>query len=843
MLNKSYPKPSTVMINSYNAKINALMTETPFELLSWSVSDDTTTGVVDVVVKNTQQKETQAQVKRFDLKTLIPATAGEFAVLDTDEMFNVIDTQYEGGLDEAIELLHNTTKLNHVGEILRDEEVERTLVGLWVTRQLYIPITDVILNYLGEDAYVLNYCQTTGKRLYESYEIVAKPNSIGYIGSAKVIVAANEEEVPVDPVDPPVEEVPGEFDLGKVTNNGTPGHWTLMVDVESDEVPEAPALIDLTLAAVNTAYDTTITTGDVTSNLEGKTLTIYTLKENISSITGTLIVTVILNITPPPVVRFDLSTITNGDELGVWSLDINEGELSEVTAQSATQSVLDVFNASSDIQITYDQLDVVKEDTLITVTPSKAGAEVLEGSFIITLNVINNEVPQSNTGLAADYPGTGWYKATDTGTVFCKGVPALDTQMFEEGGLEFVSVVNKTQLVEYGARAATSNVTDMSSAFAEASFNEDISSWDTSNVTNMAQMFYSCSEFNQDISSWDTSNVTNMFRMFVKCYAFNQNIGGWDTSNVTNMSSMFFSCYAFNQDIGGWDTSNVSTMTEMFYSCYAFNQDLSEWCVTHTSSTPSDFNSSASAWTLPRPVWGTCPRGEDGSVVVTPESTPEWTVVDWKIDNFTGDISDASRFSQEKVSGIIKSNKAPFEPSGGLSGHISAAYYTLAVGEHLRLKLKIPGTVNTDTILLPKTVKGVSWFNETNAIEYPCVAFSADPDDSMKFNEHGSYYLLFKNNTLELRARDPSTGVDSTTFFDYNPGVNDSLNIDYHRKDGQVFINVAGVHNLAVSDVNATIAMSLKGTEVNDVGGVMSFTSENVTDTLVKPDWIIASVV
>ena len=434
---------------------------------------------------------------------------------------------------------------------------------------------------------------------------------------------------------PPV-EVPGEFDLGKVTNNDTPGHWTLTVDVASDEVPEAPALIDLTLAAVNTAYDTTITTADVTSNLEGKTLTIYTLKENISSITGTLIVTVILNITPPPVEKFDLSTITNGDETGVWTLQVDEDDLDGVTAQSATQSVLDVFNASSDIQITYDQLTAVKEDTLITVTPSTAGAEVLEGSFIITLNVINNEVPQSNTGLAANYPGTGWYKATDTGTVFNKDVPALETHVFEEGGLEFVSVVNKTQLVEYGARAATSNVTDMSSAFVETSFNGDISSWDTSNVTNMSSMFYGCSSFNQDISSWDTSNVTDISSMFVNCNVFDQDIGDWDTSNVTKMYLMFYGCNVFDQDISSWNTSNVTDMSQMFqtafkfnkdisswntskvtsmsamfYGCNTFNQDLSEWCVQHISSTPSNFNSNASAWTLPKPVWGTCPRGED----------------------------------------------------------------------------------------------------------------------------------------------------------------------------------------------------------------------------------------
>ncbi|MDB9989698.1 BspA family leucine-rich repeat surface protein [Flavobacteriaceae bacterium] len=41
-----------------------------------------------------------------------------------------------------------------------------------------------------------------------------------------------------------------------------------------------------------------------------------------------------------------------------------------------------------------------------------------------------------------------------------------------------------------------------------SNFNEDISSWDVSNVNNMNGMFHGASSFNQDISSWDVSNVT-----------------------------------------------------------------------------------------------------------------------------------------------------------------------------------------------------------------------------------------------------------------------------------------------------------------------------------------------
>jgi surface protein len=47
-----------------------------------------------------------------------------------------------------------------------------------------------------------------------------------------------------------------------------------------------------------------------------------------------------------------------------------------------------------------------------------------------------------------------------------------------------------------------------------STFNEDISNWDVSNVTNMSWMFFGGKAFNQDISKWDVSNVTNMARMF-----------------------------------------------------------------------------------------------------------------------------------------------------------------------------------------------------------------------------------------------------------------------------------------------------------------------------------------
>ncbi|MBE33036.1 hypothetical protein CL647_02785 [bacterium] len=52
-------------------------------------------------------------------------------------------------------------------------------------------------------------------------------------------------------------------------------------------------------------------------------------------------------------------------------------------------------------------------------------------------------------------------------------------------------------------------------------------------------MFYGATAFNQDISNWNISNVTNMEYMFYNATSFNQDISSWNVDNVLDCNDIF----------------------------------------------------------------------------------------------------------------------------------------------------------------------------------------------------------------------------------------------------------------------------------------------------------------
>nr|WP_307937067.1 BspA family leucine-rich repeat surface protein [Mycoplasmopsis bovis] len=60
------------------------------------------------------------------------------------------------------------------------------------------------------------------------------------------------------------------------------------------------------------------------------------------------------------------------------------------------------------------------------------------------------------------------------------------------------------------------------------------------------------------IESWDTSNIIQIYqKLLVMPKTFNQDLSNWKTSNVTDMSVTFFNAKKFNSPLNKWDTSNV----------------------------------------------------------------------------------------------------------------------------------------------------------------------------------------------------------------------------------------------------------------------------------------------
>ena len=66
------------------------------------------------------------------------------------------------------------------------------------------------------------------------------------------------------------------------------------------------------------------------------------------------------------------------------------------------------------------------------------------------------------------------------------------------------------------------------------------------------------------INDWDTSNVTDMSDLFKDRRTFNTTIGRWDTSRVTSMRQMFYNAVSFEQDVNGWNVSRVTDFGWMF---------------------------------------------------------------------------------------------------------------------------------------------------------------------------------------------------------------------------------------------------------------------------------------
>lgn len=144
----------------------------------------------------------------------------------------------------------------------------------------------------------------------------------------------------------------------------------------------------------------------------------------------------------------------------------------------------------------------------------------------------------------------------------------------------FQNYVNLTSIegIEY---LNTSQVTDMHNMFYNCYHLQttDFSGFDTRKVKDMSNMFYNCGSLKSlDISNFNTSEVTNMRNMFYHCIGLTSlDLSHLNTSKVSIMISMFQLCSnLLSVNLSGWDTRNVGSMDHMFEKCISLKTlDLS----------------------------------------------------------------------------------------------------------------------------------------------------------------------------------------------------------------------------------------------------------------------------
>ena len=114
--------------------------------------------------------------------------------------------------------------------------------------------------------------------------------------------------------------------------------------------------------------------------------------------------------------------------------------------------------------------------------------------------------------------------------------------------------------------------------------------------SSLTRMFEGATNYNQDVSTFDVSTVTNFSASFKGATSFNQNLGSWDISSATDMSNMLdntdLSIANYSNTLIGWNNlSNTPSNITLGASTLTYNDDGE---VAYTNLT----NSQGTNWTI-----------------------------------------------------------------------------------------------------------------------------------------------------------------------------------------------------------------------------------------------------
>ena len=201
-------------------------------------------------------------------------------------------------------------------------------------------------------------------------------------------------------------------------------------------------------------------------------------------------------------------------------------------------------------------------------------------------------IPTNKEISKVTYEGVEIPLPSGSGTDFlqwkCDNAKTLHLEFANMGNVDF------DEFNEMLKKLDTSNVITIQSIFQNYMGSTlDVSSFRTSNVTNMSNVFNGCNSLlSIDLSNWDTTNVLSMEEMFANNYKLKTlDLSNFNTSNVRTMKNMFNSCKGLvNLDLSSFDTSSVSSINGMFTNCTDLTSlDLTGWNTSNNTDWQSVF--------------------------------------------------------------------------------------------------------------------------------------------------------------------------------------------------------------------------------------------------------------
>ena len=288
----------------------------------------------------------------------------------------------------------------------------------------------------------------------------------------------------------------------------------------------------------------------------------------------------------------DVSTYAINEDTTFYSkITINTAELKREIFASSIPSKYDITNVVFDRYTSNNQYVVNGVNVISGLTPTP-----LNDDNTIQLYVKNMDI----------YVLSNMRIKIDTGNKFFQAfysVQSITLNNFDTSEVtDMANMFSDCEVIETldVSMLDTSNVTTMSSMFShnDKMTSLNISNFDTSNVTNMHYMFASCDLLETlDVSHFNTSKVERFGGMFSSCPMLKfVDVSDFDTSSATDFGTMFGYCDSLNGiDVSNFDTSKATSLQLMFTDCKALTYiDVSNFDTSNVTNFSGMFQNCAS---------------------------------------------------------------------------------------------------------------------------------------------------------------------------------------------------------------------------------------------------------